>query len=88
MIKNSLNDEDDLIDQTMSERSAFESNKDRRLSISSYYELLCDKNRINTLANDGDQPFMETLSKHFKVLDINHELNFFQYEYIVNFIHQ
>jgi hypothetical protein len=60
----------------------------KQADIQSYYELLCDKEKIQTLAKDGKQPFMEVLSKHFRVIYIKEETNFFQDEYIVNFVYK
>jgi len=56
--------------------------------IDSYYDMLCDKDKIKTLAVDGQQPFMQILSKHFRVIYIKEEMNFFQTEYLVNFIYK
>ena len=60
----------------------------KQQDINSYYELLYDKDKIQTLAKDGKQPFMEVLSKHFRVIYIKEETNFFQNEFIVNFVYK
>ena len=60
----------------------------RQSSINSYYELLCDQDKIKTLANAGKQPFMEILSKHFRVVYIKEEMNFFQTEFLINFVYK
>lgn len=57
-------------------------------SIKSYYELLCDKEKIEDLATKGDQPLMQILNRHFRVLYVKEELNFFQNEYLVNYFYK
>lgn len=83
-------DEIDPINETLRDSvlgSVRDSLKEKS-SIDSYYDMLCDKNKIKTLANDGQQPFMKILSKHFKVIYIKEEMNFFQNEYLINFIYK
>ena len=43
---------------------------------------------IKKLAINGNQPFMEILNKNFKVIYIDGEINFFQKEYLTNFLHR
>lgn len=52
--------------------------KDSRGNESSFYQsFLYDREKLESLAQEGDQPFMATLSKHHRVMYVKEELNFF-----------
>ena len=76
-----------LLAQEEGEKSIRESLRQKGV-INSYYELLCDKEKIQDLATKGDQPLMQILNRHFRVIYVKEELNFFQNEYLVNFLYK
>ena len=55
---------------------------------SKYETYLYDKNAIDNIVNQGQQPFMEILSKQFRVIHMKGDFNNFQNEYLTNFLHR
>ena len=65
------------------------SNRNVKYASKSLYEShLYDTNQINTIVKEGRQPFMDLLSKQFRVIVIKNDYNYFQNEYITNYLHR
>ena len=64
-------------------KSSITSNKKPKL----FYDSLYNKQKIQTLVNEGKQPFMDQLSKQHRVIDVKQNLNRYQSIYLSNFLH-
>ena len=49
---------------------------------------LCDNKKLSQIADDGGQPFLNILSKNFKILTANEEYNEYQLQFLSNFLHR
>ena len=50
--------------------------------------LLLDEEKIDVLADEGDQPFTKILSKHLKLFYVNEKFNFYQLQFFTKFLHE